>query len=397
LSAATLVLGLVAGALADIGPMVESSPFLLTVQRQLGWYIRRRWLPFRRRLLKTSHLVQETLLTRQIPFVFMRGVSAANYYYLPQQRMYNDLDILVPQSCHREAEEVLLAAGFSIETKPCVAEAKRAYEGQIELRHQQTRVVVDLNWKLTANGQTGGWSPDMADVWGRVVDLGRGSYSLAPVDSLQELVRHVGHGHDFEASLIQCCADVAAMLRRESASLDWDRFCEAACACGYRRVLAFFTWFYERHYRDTQVPGLAEHMDGGNGIRWEWEKKCFARVVLIPQLRLRVSRPTLVNDLRRANLRMLAKFWSVDTFRGCVRLLRLIVWPTWEVMVLLQEHRLRRPVAVVLVRHYATFFMLARGILLGCLARIASAVHTLITYPIKYARHRVSWHHGAEH
>ena len=86
----------------------------------------------------------------------------------------------------------------------------------------------NVNWLFTGNGGIGKVSQDMDLVWGRARHVAGAEWRLSHEDEFLNLVRHLGHGHDFDTGMLQVCVDAAAMLRVCGNEMDWDYVYEQA-------------------------------------------------------------------------------------------------------------------------------------------------------------------------
>ena len=197
----------------------------------------------------------------------------------------------------------------------------------------------NVNWLFTGNGGIGKVSQDMDLVWGRARHVAGAEWRLSHEDEFLNLVRHLGHGHDFDTGMLQVCVDAAAMLRVCGNEMDWDYVYEQAEASEFLRILRFFSYFFDEYYRDESMPCLGDFLPRLRASATDRECRLFSRIVLFPLLR-RTSPRKAAFGVFYGNYRVAAKLWALDRF---TRMLRMLAWAAWPsihqlVMITLEYH-----------------------------------------------------------
>ena len=317
----------------DSVPSTNELLYMLSVQ----W---RRWLRHRRRVLATITLLRDTLADTDARYAFIRGIPFAERYYIrPKLRVCGDVDLVIPEADRHEVESALMAAGFRLHPCKALHDARVNYVGQTEFRHPDLRMLVDVNWLFTGNGGIGKVSQDMALVWSRARHVEGAEWRLSHEDEFLNLIRHLGHGHDFDTGMLQVCVDVAAMLRLCGSEMDWDYVYEQAEVCEFLRILRFFSYFFDEYYRDETMPHLGDFLPRLRVSATDRECRLFSRIVLLPLLR-RTSPRKAAFGVFYGNYRVAAKLWALDRF---TRMLRMLAWAAWPsrhqlVMITLEYH-----------------------------------------------------------
>ncbi|MDX9972608.1 MAG: nucleotidyltransferase family protein [FCB group bacterium] len=332
------------------------------------------WYPHLLVLSKTRQTVRTLLRERGLPFTFIRGLNFAERYYRhPHNRISGDLDVLLPENVWREAEALFIASGFAQGEPERVAEARRMYMGQVELLHRQSRVSLDLNWRMTGNAGIGDVCVDMDEMWKRAIPAGDSELSLSPADCLWDLVRHVGHGHDFGRGglIVRACADVNALMRKASDEVDWEYLRYQARKGRFVRIWAFFSHFYDSRYCETGDVRLADCVPEARQRSTAPERELFFGSIIGPRAVAGISNGNARNVFIHTNLALLAKLWGVDTFAGLVGILRGLLWPSeweWRLLTSSAAPGFGLPQRM---RFWADLSMALPGILAGSLMRLA--------------------------
>ncbi len=319
--------------------VTENSRFLKTavIYLRQDWW---RWLRHRQRVLAAISVVRTTLNASDCRFLFMRGIPFAKRYYMrPRLRVCGDVDLLIPEEDRYKVESALMDAGFRLHPCKALHDARVNYVGQTEFRHPELRMLVDVNWLFTGNGGIGKVSQDMDLVWGRARHVAGAEWRLSHEDEFLNLVRHLGHGHDFDTGMLQVCVDAAAMLRVCGNEMDWDYVYEQAEASEFLRILRFFSYFFDEYYRDESMPCLGDFLPRLRASATDRECRLFSRIVLFPLLR-RTSPRKAAFGVFYGNYRVAAKLWALDRF---TRMLRMLAWAAWPsrhqlVMITLEYH-----------------------------------------------------------
>lgn len=293
------------------------------------------WPRSRRRLARGADVVHRLMSEGGFDYAFLRGLWFARQYYdFPELRCSSDIDLLVGEDAYPRVEEVFHDAGFRNESCEALHQARVQYVGQSELYHPQWRLRVDLNYRLTGNGGIGAVSGDTTDIWARATQVDGRLWRLSDEDAFLDQIRHMGHGHDFDAGFIMCCMDIAALMRSCAGSMDWDVVCSEASRFEFRRILHFFAHFYDHYYRDESMPALSAYLRMGPGCPTPRECRAFARLVQVPLVRRKHKRLAAFGVFY-GNLRFAGKLWGIDRLRRLAKIIITVPWPPRHQLVML--------------------------------------------------------------
>jgi Uncharacterised nucleotidyltransferase len=151
----------------------------------------------------------------QIPILVLKGLPLAQLAYGScNSKQTRDIDLLVPPQCAEAALQMLEREGYVLfsPAEHLSTTQRRAvvqYTREVELRHRDTKLLVELQWRLTNNPLLlRGIDPFTAP---QCVVLGDGSSvrTLAPDDLFAQLCVH-GAGHAW--SRLKWLADLNALL-----------------------------------------------------------------------------------------------------------------------------------------------------------------------------------------
>lgn len=351
-----------------------ASPFLTSVRRQLEPLCTSQWRRYLARLDRTYQLTSNLLSQNDIPHTFIRGLSLARRYYgNPLLRDCCDVDVLVPPSVAKHALEVLREAGFRPHGNPMIQNARLAFEGQAELVEPRQRILLDVNWALTANLGMGHVERDFDTVWGRATCVGNHEYCLSHEDLILEVVRHVGHGHSFEDNLVRSCCDIQCILDTTAGQIDWDHICREAERCESWRVLAYFAHFFDTFYGNyvqgvKQTLPLPERAPSARG------RDRYAHIVLAPLILRRPIKSPL-SEFMRGSACVAGKLMATDRLSRLARLLLIALWPPRYILVFLTfDSRIKSYTLRRLRYYFMPFPFLVPAGLLGTTWRLVDAL-----------------------
>jgi hypothetical protein len=169
-------------------------------------------------------------------------VLAATAYGDVGLRQFCDLDILVREQDALRAKDLLLSAGYRLQSQES-AESKRpvgnsilsSFTKKCDLQREDGRVMVELHWAITSH--TFYFPLDPNSLWQRVGTVsieGSPVPNLSPEDLLLVLSVH-GSKHHWGRLLWIC--DIAELLRTYSEEIDWKRLTKQASSLGTERIL----------------------------------------------------------------------------------------------------------------------------------------------------------------
>lgn len=182
----------------------------------------------------------------QVNCIVLKGIALAHTVYDDiALRPMGDLDLLIRREQLPQAEAALVRAGCELdESVPREWALEHHYEVAYAVPHQDA--VIDLHWHISHHRLPTRLQIDgdaLLDAWRARTQpwavLGRETRVLSPTDTVLHLSQHflksrfaVTHtGFVSKAGLIQLC-DIAGLLRRRHAQIDWRQLREDAAACG---------------------------------------------------------------------------------------------------------------------------------------------------------------------
>jgi hypothetical protein len=178
-----------------------------------------------------------------IETILLKGpLLAADYYSDPALRPFTDLDLLVRRRDRERAIEVATALGY--------AHGSPGRSLAYELEHAPAayfvapggaRLPVDLHWECVAH-PGGSRATELAaeEIWSRTLpspSWGAAARTLAPEDLVIYLAAHFAIHHSLAGALWQL--DLALVLRRHGATLDWDAVAARATRWGAAGAVYF--------------------------------------------------------------------------------------------------------------------------------------------------------------
>jgi hypothetical protein len=185
--------------------------------------LRAAWMAAERQHLLAGCQLAEILAALDaagIAGVVLKGPALADEYYAdPALRPFTDLDLLVRRRERERAIEVLGALAY-VHGSPGRSlgyELDHAAAAYFVAASDTARLPVDLHWDFICH-PGGGRATELAadEIWARATP----AWKLAPEDLLVYLAAHFAIHHSLAGVLWQL--DLALVLRRHSATLDWD-------------------------------------------------------------------------------------------------------------------------------------------------------------------------------
>jgi hypothetical protein len=172
--------------------------------------------------------VVDALAAADVPVIALKGIYLASCVYdNVALREMNDIDVLVPRDTLRQASARLNALGYA-PINPGSIDQDVAISHHLDLLIKDDRVAVEVHWNLTRPGLP--YSIEPEELWQRMVPVriaGRDLWSLALEDLILHLCVHTSYQHQFIFGLRPSC-DLAEVLARHGADLDWDALLQRA-------------------------------------------------------------------------------------------------------------------------------------------------------------------------
>lgn len=175
-----------------------------------------------------------------IETIILKGPAlAADYYPDPALRPFTDLDLLVRRRDRDTAMEVLSRLGYAHGSpgRSLAYELEHAPAAYFVAPSDAPRLPIDLHWECVAHpGGIRATELAAEEIWSRALPApswGDAARALAAEDLLVYLAAHFAIHHALAGALWQL--DLALVLKRHSATLDWDAVGARArrwCAAG---------------------------------------------------------------------------------------------------------------------------------------------------------------------
>lgn len=306
-----------------------------------------------------------------VPHAFIRGQRlAARYYFHPAIRTSADVDVLVHADYLATALDSLQTAGLQPKHTGIEMEARARFKAQVVMRHPTLRVLLDVNWNLTGNSGIGRIDQDMDAVWERARLVTGSEWELSAEDTLFGLIRHVGHGHGFACSVLQCCIDVAAILRKEGHRMDWDLIGRLARESECSRVVRIFAHFFDKYYHDDTMPSLGDKLPRSGVQVGSIESRLYATFVIVPLLSCASARRGIASYVN-GMLPHVGKLWALDRLKRLLRILAALIWPRPEALIIMTPYSKTRRLLLRRIQYYfVPFTVILPAVLLGTVIRL---------------------------
>lgn len=291
----------------------------------------------REKLRRTCEEIRREFAIASLPFIFLRGLPFAERYFdVPEDRLSGDVDLLVRQEDVPIAFEILQALDFRYrKSNTAFREAQAAFVAQTEFVRERCGVVIDLNWKLTGNGNMGHITKDMDEVWKRTTRANGVERVLAPEDELLHVIRHEAHGHLFEGALLRACTDVSQICARHEQNFDWQYFDYQTYRCGMQRGLNMFTRFL-RIIDPLELTRIHSRFTEKDPVT---RRPLYVDFVIVPMSSQCENRPNKLSAPAALNRQILTRFMMADGLRSLARIYRMILLPPTSLLVLMgDEH-----------------------------------------------------------
>jgi hypothetical protein len=173
-------------------------------------------LRFTGELLRLLSLFQQN----NIAIAAFKGpVLAHSLYGNISQREFSDLDLIVREADVSKAEDILTACGYQADFPDRdYRSAFLSYQGQYAFRHSNTRISVDLHWRLSGKGLA--FPLQIAEIWSRLKKVTIGGRTIQTLGNDDLALFLAAHGtKEGWRSLIWVC-DFAEFLRKYQ-NIDW--------------------------------------------------------------------------------------------------------------------------------------------------------------------------------
>jgi hypothetical protein len=194
-----------------------------------------------------------------VPVILLKGPALAEALYRdPGLRPFTDLDLLIHRADLPQALQVLSSLAYHHLAADRSLEFELAYVGAacfVSTSGESADLPLDLHWELlTHPGGAPARLISTQEVWDRTVKVerwNRPAFALSLEDLLIYLALHWAIHHAFVGLIWQL--DVALLLRRHGATLDWEAVAERAHRWRVRGALYFALRGVQERF-GVQVP-----------------------------------------------------------------------------------------------------------------------------------------------
>jgi len=205
-------------------------------------------------VLRQAASAAQLLATRGIPVIFLKGVHLAGWIY-PEAalRSMADIDLMVPRERLADAEQIFVEAGFGPLPRPDFGERLNRYAHIAPLRRKGS---LDLEVHYSIERPTSPFRIDVAQLWERsrqAVLEETPVRLLSAEDLLLHLCLHASYHHRYDRSPLKGLLDVAAVVTRHEADLDWVALVGRARQWGATRFV-YCTLRLAREVLDAPIP-----------------------------------------------------------------------------------------------------------------------------------------------
>jgi hypothetical protein len=186
--------------------------------------------------------------------LLLKGAHFANAVYAePLLRPMDDFDILVRLAELERAERVLRGAGYESSRTEPISDVC-AVEHSLPTLLQRGTCPIELHWTIVPPGA--GIPIDVDGLWARAQPIavaGEPAFVLCPEDALLHICMHAAVLHLFDQGL-RPLLDMAALLDRHGATLDWAALESRAGSWGVERAV-YLLLELTRREAGAAVPG----------------------------------------------------------------------------------------------------------------------------------------------
>lgn len=209
------------------------------------------------RLLHQLQKILTAFQAANIPVIPLKGACLAEAVYGDVAlRQIGDLDLLVKLTDLEKALDVLTTLEY-VAAEPFDIESERQLSQHMPRLYKSGRVELDLHWTIVNP-----WlnipfdESELGQVWSRAVPVtiaGVNVLMLSPVDLLLYLCLHTSVQHRFDGVGLRSFWDMALVIRRYGAKMDWEQFAERMQRWGIANGVQLVLHLLEE-WTDTDIP-----------------------------------------------------------------------------------------------------------------------------------------------
>lgn len=207
-------------------------------------------------ILRELELIADTLAVQDIPVLLLKGLHlAADVYDAPALRTMGDIDIMVPRDRLADTSRALADAGFQTTDVADIDDYCRTNNHLPRMAPPDGRGVgVEVHWTIEL--PTSPFDIQPADLWAGARQLrvnGRNVLVLSPEHLILHLCLHACYHHRFDHTPLKQLCDIAVVLRRYRAEVDWEVLVGMAERWGIQTFVRF-TLLLTRELLGCELP-----------------------------------------------------------------------------------------------------------------------------------------------
>jgi hypothetical protein len=238
------------------------------------------WVAAERQYLEAGAQLREILgalgQAGVVAIVLKGPLLAAEYYPDPALRPFTDLDLLVRRQDRERALQVLSTLGYRHASPGRSLPYELAHAPAVYLLAASwpSALPVDLHWAcITHPGGSGAAELPADELWSRAVPAaswGAMAHTLADEDVLLYLAAHFAVHHTLAGPLWEL--DLALVLRRHGARLDWDAVVDRARRWRVAGAVYFALAAVRRHLGPSAPDAVMRRLRPARGRVWLVER-----------------------------------------------------------------------------------------------------------------------------
>ena len=188
-----------------------------------------------------------------IPVILLKGAHlACTVYENSSVREMSDIDLMVPTGKLRAADKVLLNLGYTPKS-PSEMDFEIAHFAHLPQYNKPVSPAIELHWNISHPKPPCRF--DVSRFWQDTEHFqveGIDAQGLSPEWLLVHLCVHISHMHGFNSGLKGYC-DIAEMLARSTATVNWQRLRDITLESGAKRGV-YLPLFLAKELLGAHVP-----------------------------------------------------------------------------------------------------------------------------------------------
>ncbi len=199
--------------------------------------------------------ILEAFQAENIPVIALKGAHLAHTVYPNVSvREMSDIDLMVPPDKPKKADRVLQDMGY-IPDSPCDIDFEMTHYHHLPQYNQPGCPAIEVHWAITEPRPP--YCFDITEFWQHTEQFQIGGIDvqgLSPELLLVHICTHISHHHGFINSGLRGYCDIAEVLDRHGATLNWQLFEDVTIRSGVKRGV-FLSLFLAKELLGAKVPG----------------------------------------------------------------------------------------------------------------------------------------------